>query len=703
MKAVLYLLFSLLCLWGCREQKKEQRNSVSIQPVSAEKKSMERYLGTLAEIQSRGVLRVLTPSNIDAAFPRKGNLLSFELQMAEEFARELGVRLEVIPISEYNQFITALSEGRGDISMASLTVTESRKEKVCFSKPLDYVHEVLVGSVESTAKGLRDLTNDTVSVRKSSAYFETLRGYQDSLHSFHIKGIQESLHTYEIVEKVAAGTYGYTLCDSDIAETVLSYEKGLKKICTLGRPRARAWALAKETPELLEAVNGFITKHALSRSRLEKAFGDLTAMQKRKFLRVAVRNNAATYWIHKGKEVGFEYDLVQAFARSQGLRLEMVVAPDRASLITWVLEGRADMAASGITITDERKEQVAFGAPYLFPKEVVVCGKDSSGAPLIRSVDELFNYPIHIRKSSAYHETLLKLEKEKGQKLNIEFVSEELETENIISKVASGEFTVTLADDYLAQMELLYRDNLVLGPTVSEAEEIGWIMRKSAPELQAAVSRFFTSGEYKPKALKYNMLYNRYFKNRREILAAKSDSRADMKGVISPYDSLMKDVANTKEFNWYMLAAQAYQESKFNPRARSWVGALGLMQLMPLTAKEVGVTNREDPYQSLRGGARYMEKLLKRFDETIPYEERYRFALASYNAGYGHVLDARRLAKKLGYDNRSWFDNVEKAMLLLEKPAYAKRARYGYCRGSEPVTYVRNIQRLFTHYSQVEQ
>lgn len=460
--------------------------------------------------------------------------------------------------------------------------------------------------------------------------------------------------------------------------------------------------MAKETPELQNAVNSFIRKQALSRSRLERAYGDLVDMKKRKHLRVAVRNNAATYWIHKGKEVGFEYDLVQAFAKSQGLRLEMVVVPDRESLLPWVLEGRADMAASGITITDARKKKVAFGAPYLFPKEVVVCRKDSSGNPIVQTIEDLFSYPIHIRKTSAYNETLQRLEKEFGKTLNVVFVSEELETENIIGKVASGDYAVTLADDYLAQMELVYNRNIAIGPVVSEAEEIGWAMRKSASDLQAAVSRFFTSGEYKPKALTYNMLYNRYFKNKREILAAKSDARADMKGVISPYDSLMRKVASKKEFNWYMIAAQAYQESKFNPKAKSWVGALGLMQLMPLTAKEVGVSNREDPYQSLRGGARYMEKLLKRFDATIPYEDRYRFALASYNAGYGHVLDARRLASKMGYDNTKWFDNVEKAMLLLEKPAYAKKARYGYCRGSEPVTYVRNIQRLFTHYSQVE-
>lgn len=242
MKTVQWLLCIVLCLcMGCQEQTKSTGSKSATTGVDKKTATKAQpYKGTLAEVQKRGVLRVLTPSHMDAAFPRKGNLLSFELHMAEEFARELGVKLEIIPISEYDQFITALTDGRGDISMASLTVTASRKERVDFSTPLDYVHEVLVGGKSSTAKGLQDIGSDTVVVRSSSAYVETLKGYQDSLHTFQIKGVKESLHTYEIVEEVAAGTYAFTLCDSDIADAVLAYEEGLKKICTLGRPRARA-------------------------------------------------------------------------------------------------------------------------------------------------------------------------------------------------------------------------------------------------------------------------------------------------------------------------------------------------------------------------------------------------------------------------------------------------------------------------------
>lgn len=699
------VLFCLLALFLCRCEKGGSKATYQESSLSSGTKRKvpkgEIYPGTLKEIKKRKKLRVLMPSQIDAAFPRKGNLLSFERDMAEAFARELGVTLEIIPIENYANFTTALTEGKGDLSMASLTITEERKKSVRFSTPVDYTQEVIVGKKGDRAKGMNDLREKKISVRGSSAYVGTLEALRDSF-DIHIEKLYDGLHTYEIVEDITAGTYDYTLCDNDIAEAVASYEDGVEILFSLGAPRPRAWAVAPKAPKLLAEVNRFITQQKLSRSRLEKEFGDLPQIKERQRLRVAIRNNAATYWIHKGQEVGFEYDLLQAFAKKQDLRLEMVVASDRANLLDLVTEGKADMAAAGITRTKERLENFEFGAPYLNPEEVVVCLKDSSGNPVVSSMEQLWSSPIHIRTSSSYYSTLKELEEKEGRKFTIIPVSEELETENIIQQVAEGTIPVTIADNHLAQIEMVYNDRITTGPVIASATSVGWVMRKDAPLLKKAVDDFFTTGEYKPKALKYNMLYSRYFKNEREIKAAKSEARADIKGVISPYDSLMKKVAVDRSLDWYMIAAQAYQESKFNPKAQSWVGALGLMQLMPLTAKEVGVTNREDPYQSLHGGAVYMNKLFKRFDETIPYEERYNFALASYNAGYGHVLDARRLATKKGWDNRIWFGNVEKAMLLLAEPTYAKSARYGYCRGSEPVTYVKNIQRLYNNYSQVK-
>ncbi|MBD3241239.1 MAG: transporter substrate-binding domain-containing protein, partial [Chitinivibrionales bacterium] len=448
-------------------------------------------------------------------------------------------------------------------------------------------------------------------------------------------------------------------------------------------------------------LNAFIHVESLAGHRRERYRDDFDGILKRRTLRVATRNNAATYWIYRGREVGFEYELCRSFAEKYGLRLEMLVAPDRGALLDWVDSGKADIAAATLTATEKRKQRVSFSAPYLFPVEVVVSGRDQEGNPLVADTADLATVPIHVRKSSSYYGTLTSLAASRGDTFDIRLVPEDIETEEILRRVAEGKYVATVCDDYLAHMEERYTDAIAVGPPLTEPRNVGWAVRSDASRLKAAVDSFFTDGPYKPKRLKYNILYRRYFKSKRRAAMARSEMRADVHGKLSSYDRLMKTYAKKRGFDWRMIAAQTYQESKFNPKARSWAGAQGLMQLMPATAQELGVADPFDPRQNLRGGTTYMIRMMNRFDPSIAYRDRYHFALASYNAGYGHVEDARRLAGQMGWNPNVWFDNVEEAMLLLSKREYARKARYGYVRGSEPVIYVSNIQRLYNHYSQI--
>ena len=141
-----------------------------------------------------------------------------------------------------------------------------------------------------------------------------------------------------------------------------------------------------------------------------------------------------------------------------------------------------------------------------------------------------------------------------------------------------------------------------------------------------------------------------------------------------------------------------YQESRFNPKAKSWVGAQGLMQVMPRTAKELGITNLTDPESGIKAGIKYLQWVRNRFEPELDVKDRMWFTLAAYNAGQGHVKDARRLAKQQGLNPNRWFDNVEKAILLLSKRKYASKARHGYVRGTEPVNYVREIRQRYQAY-----
>jgi membrane-bound lytic murein transglycosylase F len=194
----------------------------------------------------------------------------------------------------------------------------------------------------------------------------------------------------------------------------------------------------------------------------------------------------------------------------------------------------------------------------------------------------------------------------------------------------------------------------------------------------------------------------KYFKNQRHMRAATSEDRSDQAGRLSPYDPLVKKYATMYEFDWRLVTAQMFQESRFDPTARSWAGALGLMQVMPRTARELGVGDVRQPEQGIHAGVKLLARYSAMYREPeIDEQDRLRFGLAAYNCGPGHVADGRRLAADLKLDPARWFGHVEKAMPLLAKPRFARTARHGYCRCSEPVKYVSGIQSRYESYSKL--
>ncbi len=167
---------------------------------------------------------------------------------------------------------------------------------------------------------------------------------------------------------------------------------------------------------------------------------------------------------------------------------------------------------------------------------------------------------------------------------------------------------------------------------------------------------------------------------------------------LSPYDEITRKYADEYGFDWRLITAQMYQESRFDPATKSFAGAEGLLQVMPRTAKFMGFGDMSGPEEGIHAGVKYLQWVRNRFEPTLPFNERMWFALAAYNAGHGYVQDARRLARQKGWDDDRWFDHTEKAMLLLSKERYAKKSRHGYVRGIEPVSYVRNIRRRYRAY-----
>ncbi|RMD49583.1 MAG: lytic transglycosylase F, partial [Ignavibacteria bacterium] len=230
-------------------------------------------------------------------------------------------------------------------------------------------------------------------------------------------------------------------------------------------------------------------------------------------------------------------------------------------------------------------------------------------------------------------------------------------------------------------------------------QKVAWAVRKSSPALLDTVNSWIKKMRRKSE---YYVIYNKYYKNRVAYARRRrSDLFAMESGKISQYDDILKKYSVQLGWDWRILASQVYQESQFDPNAKSWAGAVGLMQLMPETAKHYGVENPRDPVQSLHAGLKY-ELWLDNFwkDYIEDKDERMKFVLASYNIGFGHILDAMKLAEKYGANPKIWFDNVEKYLLLKSKKKYYNDpvVRNGYCNGKETVKYVREIIDRFKHY-----
>lgn len=436
---------------------------------------------------------------------------------------------------------------------------------------------------------------------------------------------------------------------------------------------------------------------------------DLPQIEREGVLRAITTFSSTSYFIYRGRTMGFEYELLDRLADHLGLELEIVQAGNIDSLIPMLRSGEGDLVAFSLAVTKERARKIAFTEPLTTTHQVLVQRKPKQWrkmsevdleARLIRSLDSLAGRTIYVRRESSYYERLRELSAEINGEIEIEIAHGRVSTEELIRRVAEGEIEYTIADQNLAYITAADYSNLDVATVVGPSQEIAWALRKSSSKLMAAVNAWLVEIKKTPD---YYTIYNKYFRNRKAFrrrsgsafFAAESDR-------ISPYDRLIQKHAHEIGWDWRLLAALVYQESQFDPEAESWAGAAGLMQLMPATAALFGVAGEEiyDPTKSLAAGTRYLAYLQEKFSDIPDTLERTKFVLAAYNAGENHVQDARRLAERYGEDPNIWTENVEEYMLLKSDPAYYEHeaVRYGYSRGSEPVQFVRDILSRYDHY-----
>jgi len=435
---------------------------------------------------------------------------------------------------------------------------------------------------------------------------------------------------------------------------------------------------------------------------------DLAEIQEDGVLRVVTTYSSTSYFLYKGQPMGYEYDLLKRFAKHLDVRLEISVSNDLDTMFQRLMDGEVDLIAHGLTITNSRKEKFAFSEYLYLTHQVLVQRKPQNWrklgwsklqSSLIHDPIELIGDTVSVRANSSYLDRLVNLSDEIGGIIHIDTLSGDLSTDRIIEMVANGEIKYTFADNNIASINASYYPELDVSVPVSFSQRMAWALRPNSPELERNLNDWIKTMK---DGVAYYVIYNKYFKNERDFRRRENSELYSMNhNNISPYDDLIQASADSLGWDWRLMAAMVFQESKFNPDLESWAGARGLMQIMPRTAERFGVTDRTDPKQSVRAGTEILELLWNRFEDIPDSVQRIKFTMAAYNCGYGHVDDARNLAYEEGLDMYRWDNHVEETILKLSYPEYYNKPviKYGYVRGIEPYTYVRQVFDRYANYS----
>lgn len=403
---------------------------------------------------------------------------------------------------------------------------------------------------------------------------------------------------------------------------------------------------------------------------------------------VVTRNGPTTYYEGPDGPTGFEYDLVEAFAKYLGVKVKWVFPNNMSGLLPMVEYGRVDMAAAGLTKTPARENVVQFGPTYQQITQQVIY---RAGQPRPRDVKDLIGKQLVVLADSSFSSRLQALRK-KYPDLKWSTV-QDTSAEELLYRVAEGKVDYTIDDSNDFLLNRRFYPQLGVAFNLGKPQELAWAMQKGQDKsLYDAAKRFFAKIE---KNGVLHRITERYYGHARGFdYVGTFTFMQHVKERLPALIPIFKAAAKKYDLDWRLIAAQSYQESHWNPKAVSPTGVRGLMMLTLDTAKHIGITNRLNPEQSVMGGAAYLVKLRGWLPASIKEPDRTWFALAAYNVGIGHVLDARDIAKRLGKNPNSWTEVKDVLPLLTQRKWYSRTAN-GYARGREAVLYVQNIRSYY--------
>ncbi|MDD2651796.1 MAG: membrane-bound lytic murein transglycosylase MltF [Sulfurimonas sp.] len=410
----------------------------------------------------------------------------------------------------------------------------------------------------------------------------------------------------------------------------------------------------------------------------------LKKIQKDGVLNVVLLNSPSTYYIGSDGPKGFEYDLLNAYAKYLGVTLNVTTANTIKEALELSKNPDIQITSASLTKTTKREQTYIFGPSYFEAQEQLICHKSlTQDGRFPTSMDKLSNLSIVVGEDTSYSETIEQL-KQDGFDINATY-SPELSTDELIAQVDSHEIDCTIVDSNIYALNQRYFKNIELAFDVTNRRQQAWILAPDSDMLKAHMYEWLNSFNQSGEMARLKDHYYSYVLFFDYYDTAMFYKR--IKTLLPKYEHYFKEASGKYNIPYSVLAALSYQESHWNPNAVSFTGVRGLMMLTQNTADLLGVKDRTDPKDSVFGGAKHLREMLTNIPAEVGGEERLKFALAAYNIGLGHVFDAQKLAQQLGLNQNSWTD-LKVVLPLLSQKKYYKTLKHGYARGSEAVRYV---------------
>jgi membrane-bound lytic murein transglycosylase F len=411
---------------------------------------------------------------------------------------------------------------------------------------------------------------------------------------------------------------------------------------------------------------------------------DLEAVKARGELVLITRNNSACYYEAAHGPAGFEYELAKAFADHLGVRLRLVIMEDEADMVETLLQGKADLVAAGLPFGRLSARMVALGPGYMDVQTQVVGRR---GGPAIDREQDLAHTPIWVTGNSASLDELNTIKNEFGG-LSWQILSE-YSSEEMLQLVWNQSVPLTVVESTTVKMNRRFYPDLVVHLTLGEPQQLRWAMNPQSRRLQRAVANWFATPAAKAAIGSLNAHYFGHLEQFDYVDIQRYRRRIDH--LLPKYQAHFEEAASKHGLDWQLVAAQAYQESHWNPKAISFTGVRGIMMLTQDTAKTLGLKDRLAEAASIHAGTRYLARLHRLLGDEIQEPDRMLMALAAYNIGFGHLQDARELVRRLGKPADSWV-SVREVLPLLQQKKYYRTLTHGYARGTEAVQYVDRIR-----------